>query len=93
SSGKSLSQAVAGYKSLVIQSNPGMLPELINGNTVDEVDESLKNARAIIDRVRQELEAEASRTRVPAGAPQRSPFDLSTLSPREKIQYAIGGKK
>ncbi len=88
-----LAQAVASYKALIIESNPGMLAELVTGDTVSEVDESLKNARALIDRVRQEVEAEASKTRVPAGAPQRAPLDLSSLSPREKIQYAIGGNK
>jgi len=89
--GKALPQAVAAYKELVIQANPGVLAELITGDTVEEVNESLKNAQALVDRVRQEMEAEASKTRVPAGAPQRVPLDLSTLSPREKIQYAIGG--
>jgi len=49
------------------------------------------NARALMERVRQEMEAEAAKTRVPAGAPQRAPIDLSSLSAREKIQYAIGG--
>ncbi len=91
--GSALAQAVASYKAVVIKANPGVLAELISGNTIDEVDESLKNAQLIIDRVRQEMEAEASKIRVPAGAPQRLPFDLSVLSPREKIQYAIGGKK
>ena len=84
-------QAVAAYKELVVQANPGVLAELITGDTVEEVDESLKNAQALVDRVRQEMEAEASKTRIPAGAPQRAPLDLSALSPREKIQYAIGG--
>ena len=89
--GKALPQAVAAYKELVVQANPGVLAELITGDTVEEVNESLKNAQALVDRVRQEMEAEASKTRVPAGAPQRVPLDLSALSPREKIQYAIGG--
>ena len=88
-----LTQAVAGYKALVVQSNPGVLAELITGDTIDEVNESLKNAQVLIDKVRQEMEAEASKTKVPAGAPQRAPLDLSALSPREKIQYAIGGKR
>lgn len=91
--GNTLARAVASYKALIIKSNPGVLAELIKGNTVEEVDESLKSAQTIIDRVRQEMEAAASKIRVPAGAPQRSPPDLSVLSPREKIQYAIGGKK
>ncbi len=89
--GKALPQAVAAYKELVVQANSGVLAELIPGDTVEEVNESLKNAQALVDRVRQEMEAEASKTRIPAGAPQRAPLDLSALSPREKIQYAIGG--
>jgi chromosome segregation ATPase len=89
--GEALAQAVASYKALVVQANPGVLAELITGNTVEEVNESLKNAQALVDRVRQEMEAEISKTRIPAGAPQRVPLDLSALSPREKIQYAIRG--
>jgi uncharacterized coiled-coil protein SlyX len=88
---KALPQAVAAYKELVVQANPGVLAELITGDTIDEVNESLENARILMDRVRQEIEAEAAKTRVPAGAPQRAPLDLSALSPREKIKYAIGG--
>ena len=89
----SLAQAVASYRAMVVESNPGVLAEMITGDTVDEVNESLKNARVLIDKVRQEMEAEASKTKVPAGAPQRAPLDLSVLSPREKIQYAIGGER
>ena len=89
--GKALPQAVAAYKELVVQANPGVLAELITGDSIEEVNESLKNARALMEKVRQEMEAEAAKTRVPAGAPQRAPLDLSSLSAREKIQYAIGG--
>ena len=88
-----LAQAVASYKALVVESSPGVLAELITGDTIDEVNESLENAKVLIDRVKQEMEAEASKTKVPAGAPQRAPLDLSALSPREKIQYAIGGNR
>jgi len=88
-----LAQTVASYKALVVETNPGVLAELITGDTIETVNESLENARALVDRVKQGMEAEASRAKVPAGAPQRTPFDLSVLSPREKIQYAIGGKR
>lgn len=88
-----LAQAVAAYKSLVLEANPGIPAELITGDTIEAINESLENARALIDRVKQEIEVEASRTKVPAGAPQRAALDLSVLSPREKIQYAIGGKR
>ncbi|OGO23778.1 MAG: hypothetical protein A2144_08945 [Chloroflexi bacterium RBG_16_50_9] len=89
--GKALPEAIAAYKALIVQANPGVLAELITGDNVEQIDKSLKNARALVERVRQEIEAEASKTRVPAGAPQRTPLDMSSLSPREKIKYAIGG--
>jgi multidrug resistance efflux pump len=84
-------KAVAAYKEMLIRANPGMLPEMITGDSIDEVDESVKKARAVMERVRQEMEAEASKTRVPAGAPPRSAPDLSGLTAREKIQYAMRG--
>jgi len=89
----SLSQAVASYRELVVAAHPEIPPELITGDSVEAVDESLQSARALVDKVRQGIEEETSRTRVPAGAPPRAPLDLSVLSPREKIQYAIGGKR
>jgi len=88
-----LSQAIASYKALVIKSNPGVIEELITGDNIEEIDASLERAKTLIVRVRKGLEEEVAATRVPAGAPQRVPLDPSALSPREKIQYAIGGKK
>ncbi len=86
-----LTVAVSSYKERVIEQNPAMLAEMVTGNTIEEVNESVEHARSLMARVRQEMEAEVSRTRVPTGAPQRAPADLSSLSPREKIQHAIGG--
>ena len=90
---ESLSQAVAGYKTLVVKANPGVIEELITGKTITEIDQSLENAKTLISKVRGDIEQEIASGKVPAGAPQRTPPDLSALSPREKIQYAIGGKK
>ncbi len=90
---ESLAQAVASYRTMVTEANPEVPDELLTGDTIDAINESLKSARALIDRVKQGIEAEVSRTKIPAGAPQRVPLDLSVLSPREKIQYAIGGKR
>ena len=89
----SLAEAVAGYKAMVVQANPEVLEELVTGDTVDSINDSLNKAKTLISRVRQGLETEISGAKIPAGAPQRTPLDLSVLSPREKIQYAIGGKK
>jgi len=88
----SLAEAVASYKALIIQSNPEVLEELITGDTIEAINESLETAKALVSRVRQGLEAEITAGKVPTGAPIRTPPDLSALSPREKINYAIGGK-
>jgi cell division septum initiation protein DivIVA len=90
---KSLTEAVVRYKDKIVQMNPGITEELISGDTIEAVDKSLEKAINLIGRVKKSVEKEISNIRVPAGAPGRRIPDLSTLSPREKIQYAIGGKK
>ena len=88
----SLTEAVASYKALVARFNPEVLEELITGDTIEAIDQSLEQAKTLVSRVRQGLEDERTAGKVPAGAPVRTPPDLSALSPREKINYAIGGK-
>ena len=83
----SLSQTIAGYKTLVVQSNPDVLVELITGDSIEAINSSLTSAKELISEVRKGIEAEISSARVPAGAPERSAPDLSALSPIEKIQY------
>ncbi|MBN2076377.1 MAG: hypothetical protein JW762_12570 [Dehalococcoidales bacterium] len=90
---ESLTEAVTGYKSLVIKSNPEIVEDLIDGDTIESINESLEKAKILVGRIRQEMEAEISKVKVPAGAPERSSPDLSTLSPAEKIRYAIGGNE
>jgi uncharacterized coiled-coil protein SlyX len=86
-----LAQVITSYKALVVKSNPGVPEELITGDTIEAINQSLEDAQTLITRVRQGLEAKMAVSKVPAGAPQRAPIDLSALSPREKIQYAIKG--
>jgi chromosome segregation ATPase len=88
-----LSQAVASYKALVVETNPAVPPELVTGDTIEAINNSLKAAEELVNKVRGELEAEIKMVKIPAGAPQRVPVDLSALSSREKIQYGIGGKR
>ena len=86
---ENLKQAVDAYRELTVKANPGVPAELITGKNVDEINESLKNAHELAHRVRQEIEAETAQTRIPAGAPSRSIQDISSMSPREKIQRAL----
>jgi len=88
----SLSKAVASYKAVVMWANPEVIEELISGDTIQSIDESVSKAKELVSKVRRGVESEISLTKVPAGAPERTMPDLSTLSPREKIQYAIGRK-
>lgn len=88
---RSLTEAVAAYKELAAQANPGPVAEMIKGGTVEEIKESVAGARALVEKVKQEIGAENARMSVPAGAPQRTSPDLSTLSPREKIIYGMEG--
>ena len=91
---ENLRQAVAQYINLVVNSNPHIPRELITGDTIEAIAQSLEKAKTIISTVRSSIEQEIASGKVPAGAPARTPPDLSALSPREKIQYAItkGGK-
>jgi flagellar motility protein MotE (MotC chaperone) len=91
--GNSLAEAVAEYKSMVVQANPEIVEELISGDTIESINDSLEKAKVLVNKVRQGIETEVSLAKVPAGAPERTPPDLSALSAREKIQYAIGGKR
>ena len=88
-----LKNAVVAYKAVVVQANPYITEELITGNTIDELNQSVEKAKALIAQVKTSIEAEIASSKVPAGAPARTPPDLSALSPREKIQYAVGEKK
>jgi len=92
-SGAVLAETVAGYRALVLQTNPGIDEELVAGGSIAAVTESLAKAKSLLGKVRKSVEKEISRTRVPIGAPGRQAPDLSALTPREKINYGIGGKR
>ena len=84
-----LGTAVARYREMALARAPEVPEELVKGETIEEIDASLATAQALVDRVRQQMEARAAAERVPTGAPARTPPDLSGLSPREKIAYAL----
>ena len=92
-SGHRLAEVVSSYRELVVKANPGVLEEMITGDTIEDINVSLEKAATLVNRVKQGLEAEIASIRIPAGAPERAPIDLGALSPLEKIQYAIGGKR
>ena len=81
---------VAKYRTALLASAPEVPEEMVQGETVEELDAALEQGRQMVERIRSNLEAQAAAARVPAGAPVRGAPDLSSLSPREKIAHALG---
>ena len=77
------------YRELALQQAPELPAELVAGETVEEVDVSLQQARETVSKVRGHLESQAQADRVPVGAPPRSGPDLSAMSTAEKIRYGL----
>ncbi len=90
--GNSLSIAVNSYRNLISANNTEIPAELISGNSIEEIDNSLMSAKLLVNKIRQGLEGEISAARIPGGAPVRGELDISGLSPIEKIKYAMGRK-
>jgi len=81
--------ATARYRELLLAREPGLPADLVEGESVEEVDASAARARQTVLQVRERLEAETQASRVPAGAPVRGGQDISTLSPAEKIRFGL----
>ncbi len=84
-----LREAAARYRQLVLAQAPEVPSELVAGESIEEVEESLERARRTVAQVRDRLEAQARSERVPTGAPARGQPDLSALSPAEKIAQGL----
>lgn len=86
---EALVQAVARYRSVLLTSAPEAPEAMVQGETVDEVDESFAQAKELVQHIKDRVEASLARERVPVGSPTRSGLDFSSLSPREKILNAL----
>ena len=81
--------AVGRYRIALMVSAPDLPEELINGKTIVELDDAMESAKKIVEKVASRIGARTPEDRVPSGAPARRQADLSGLSAREKILYAI----
>ena len=86
---KSLAEAVSRYRAMLLESMPEAPESMIVGETVDEVDRSFAEARALVERVKREVEEKLAKERLPAGSPTRGPASFSALTPMEKIRSAL----
>lgn len=85
--------AVEDFKRLACSTNPLIPPQVITGSTIDEVKASIQRANDLVVRVKQAIAEQAKEVTVPAGAPPRGEPDLSGLSPKEKIAYAVRNRQ
>lgn len=83
---------LTGYRELLLSQHPGIEPEMLHGENIAAINASLAKAREIRAKIKQSVLQELAQNHVPSGAPGRQPPETTTLSPREKINYAVGGK-
>ena len=87
-----LAQAVELYRGSLLASEPDVPEDMVQGTTVEVVQESLARVRQMVEQVRGRLEARASLERTPLGVPARSAPDLSALTPQEKILVGLSSR-
>jgi uncharacterized phage infection (PIP) family protein YhgE len=85
----SLKAAASKYRDAMLASKPEVPPDLVSGETVEEVDQQVEATLRMVAQLRDHLESQAQALRVPTGAPARRAPDLSALSPGEKIVHGL----
>ena len=84
--------AVARYREAVLAAEPALPPELVGGESLEEVDASVEAARRAVAQIRerltQESEEEAARG-FPAGAPGRLGPGTDAMSSSDKIAFGL----
>ncbi len=87
-----LANASNHYKTLALASNPDVPADLVEGATIEQVQQSLEKARGVVAKVKAQLAAQAAGA-VPAGAPVRNGPDVEGMDALSKIKYAINKRK
>jgi DNA repair exonuclease SbcCD ATPase subunit len=88
-----LRSAAEKYRQAVLASRAEVPPDLVSGETVEEVDRQLEAALRMVAQLKSHLESQAQAQRVPTGAPARRAPDLAALSPTEKISHGLTQKR
>ncbi len=82
-------EAVGACRDALRLAHPGLPPDLIRGETIEELAASVDGAKALVQQVRAALSAERDAARVPAGAPVSPAPGLEGLTARDKIAAGI----
>lgn len=80
-------------RELVLKAHPDVVPELVQGETVEELLDSVEPARRAFSRIADELaekeQQRSSRTSVPAGGVHGSFVDMDALPPSEMLRRGV----
>ncbi|MGE0134653.1 MAG: hypothetical protein AB7L91_11145 [Dehalococcoidia bacterium] len=91
-SAEAYSLVLAKYRDALLAGAPELPPELVKGETAEELEASAEAARRIVTQVRERMGAAQDTTQArgfPSGAPGRVEVDTSGLSPGEKIRRGL----
>ncbi len=84
--------AVARYREAVLAAEPALPPELVGGESLEEVDAAVEAARRAVAQIREQLAQESEQTATrgfPAGAPGRLGPTTEAMSATEKIAFGL----
>ena len=79
------------YRAALLNAEPSLPAELVQGTTLEELDASLAAARTAVGEIRAQLASESAVAErgFPVGAPARSGPTTAGLSPSEKIRRGL----
>src|SRR4030042_317153 len=81
--------AVEDFKKLAVASNSLIPQEAIYGGSIEGIKASPARATTLVANVQESLSRQAQQAQVPAGAPQRTGPDVSSMSTKEKINLGL----
>ena len=86
-----LRRVVERYREALIAANPDVVPELVRGADVEEVDRSLVGAKVVYARVREAARAELAASPAPTNPARRNvpPAGIEAAGPLAKIAWGL----
>ena len=81
--------AVERYRDAMLAAEPELPPELVHGETLEELETSLSGARAAVAQIRDHLTGEEAGGGFPVGAPARGGSSSAVMTAEEKIKFGL----
>ena len=72
-----LAEALQRYRELLLSKDPDVPPDMVEGDTIAELEASYTRASALVETLRLRSAEQAAQQRVPAGAPARRATDAT----------------